>query len=118
MNREELLKSPVYWTSLIQDELYRQIENYMKEKEMNKAQLAEHLSCSRGYITQLLNGEYDHKLSKLVELSLAIGKAPVVKFEDIESIDEKFVFSGCSMISFTPNITFSTITDSEESKIA
>lgn len=118
MNREELLKSPVYWTSLIQDELYRQIEAYMKDKGMNKAQLADHLSCSRGYITQLLNGEYDHKISKLVELSLSIGKAPVVKFEDIDKVDEQIVFSNCSVISFNPNMSFSIIRDTKESKIA
>lgn len=74
MDRKELLKSPEYWTASIQMELYRQIEAFMKEKNFNKTQLAEYLGCSKGYITQLLSGDYDHKLSKFIQLSLAIGK--------------------------------------------
>lgn len=88
MKREELLYSPVYWTSLIQDELYREIEKYMEKNHMNKAQLADHLGCTRGYVTQLLSGDFDHKLSKLVELSLAIGLAPKIIFQDINTVDE------------------------------
>lgn len=84
MTREELLRSPEYWTNLIQNELYRQIESFMKEKNMNKGMLAAHLGCTPGYVTQLLSGNFDHKLSKLVELSLAIGKVPSIEFKDIE----------------------------------
>lgn len=98
MTREELIKSPIYWTSLIQDELYRRIEAYMTEHNMNKAQLAEQLGCSRGYVTQLLNGDYDHKLSKLVELSLAIGMAPSIHFEELEQVDKENKFESNTLI--------------------
>lgn len=50
---------------------------------MNSSQLAKHLGCSKGYVSQLLNGNFDHKLSKLVELSLAIGKAPILEYKDV-----------------------------------
>ena len=65
-------------------ELYRQIESFMENHNMNKTQLAEHLGCSKGYITQLLNGDFDHKLSKFVELSLAINKIPEIIFTDVD----------------------------------
>lgn len=84
MKREELLKSPVYWTTGIQMELYRQIEQFMNNHHMNKTQLAEYLGCSKGYVTQLLNGDFDHKLSKFVELSLAINKIPEIIFTDVD----------------------------------
>ena len=84
MTREELLKSPAYWVTDIQMELYRQIESFMKKRNMNKTQLAEYLGCTKGYVTQLLNGEFDHKLSKFVELSLAIKRVPVISFSDVE----------------------------------
>ena len=74
MDRKELLKSPEYWTASIQMELYRQIEAFM----------AEYLGCSKGYITQLLSGDFDHKLSKFIQLSLAIGKIPEFCFTDID----------------------------------
>ena len=51
---------------------------------MNKTQLAEYLGCTKGYVTQLLNGDFDHKLSKFVELSLAINKIPEITFSDVD----------------------------------
>ena len=84
MTREELLKSPAYWTAGLQMELYRQIVAFMQSHHINKTQLAEYLGCSKGYVTQLLNGDFDHKLSKFVELSLAVGKIPEISFFDVE----------------------------------
>jgi len=82
MTREELIKSPEYWTTKLQMELFREIEEFMQQNNMNRAQLAEYLGCTRGYVTQLLNGDFDNKLSKLVSLSLAIGKVPSLEFTD------------------------------------
>lgn len=84
MTREELLKSPAFWTTELQMELYRQIVTFMKNHNMNKTQLAEYLGCSKGYVTQLLNGDFNHKLSKFVELSLAVGKIPEIIFNDVD----------------------------------
>lgn len=92
MTREELLKSPAFWTTELQMELYRQIVTFMKNHNMNKTQLAEYLGCSKGYVTQLLNGDFNHKLSKFVELSLAINKIPEISFSDVDEYihsDEK-----------------------------
>lgn len=105
MTREELLRCPEYWTTLIQNELYRQIQSYMEEHNMNKAQLAEHLGCSRGYVTQLLNGDFDHKISKLVELSLAIGMVPSVSFRDLEHVDDRVSFECKGVIETAPRLT-------------
>lgn len=84
MTREELIKSPSYWTTGMQMELYRQIASFMENHHMNKTQLAEYLGCTKGYVTQLLNGDFDHKLSKFVELSLAVGKIPEIIFTDVD----------------------------------
>ncbi|MBO4805943.1 MAG: hypothetical protein J5554_07860 [Paludibacteraceae bacterium] len=92
MTREELLKNPAYWTAEIQMDLYRQILSFMENHHMNKTQLADYLGCSKGYVTQLLSGDFDHKLSKFVELSLAIGKIPEITFSDVDEYllsDEK-----------------------------
>lgn len=84
MTREELIKNPAYWTASLQAELYRQIAAFMEARHMNKTQLAEYLGCTKGYVTQLLNGDFDHKLSKFVELSLAINKIPEISFTDVD----------------------------------
>ena len=84
MTRAELLKSPDYWKARIQISLYNCAESFMKRTRRNRKQLAEHLGVSSGYVTQLLNGDYDHKLSKLTELSLAFGYVPSIEFIPIE----------------------------------
>lgn len=84
MTRSELLKSPEYWVTGIQIDLYNCAEKFMERNNMNRTQLAKHLGVSKGYISQLLNGDYDHKLSKLVELSLAFGYIPNVQFEEVD----------------------------------
>ncbi len=86
MKREELLKSKEYWIGEIQLELFKFIENYMKKNNLSRKQFANKLGVTKGYVSQILNGEFDHRISKFVELSLAIGKVPRVDFCDIEQI--------------------------------
>ena len=85
MNREELLKSEGYWVAKLQSGLYRELVSYMERKHINSTQLANQLGCSKGYVSQLLNGNFDHKISKLVKLSLAIGKVPILEYRDISN---------------------------------
>jgi hypothetical protein len=33
-----------------------------------------------------LNGDFDHRISKLVELALAVGKVPVIEFVDFDQV--------------------------------
>lgn len=84
MNRQELLKNKGYWISKIQIDLYNHFEKYMKENKLNRTQIAKQLGVTKGYITQVLNGDFNHRISKLVELSLAINRVPEINFRDIE----------------------------------
>ena len=86
MNREDLLIDEGYWIAKIQTELYRELTAFMERNKMNSTQLAKYLGCSKSYISQLLNGNFNHKLTKLVELSLAIGKAPIIEFRDLKKV--------------------------------
>ena len=84
MTREELLSMPEYWVAKIQTEIYRCADQFMENRHMNRTQFAEYLGVSKGYVTQLLSGDYNYSLEKLVELSLKIGYVPQVSFEEIE----------------------------------
>ena len=84
ISREELLRSKEYWTADIQLKLFAEIEEFMKSHQMNRTQFAEYLGCTKGYVTQLLSGDFDNKLSKMVELSLAIGKIPAIEFKSVD----------------------------------
>ncbi len=59
---------------------------------MNRSELAKKLGVTKGYISQVLNGDSDHRISKMVELSLAIGVVPDIRFKNLEEYlktDEK-----------------------------
>jgi len=86
MKREELLNSKEYWLSKIQIDLFNEVEKYMQRNGLNRTQLAEKLGVSKGYISQILNGDADHRISKLVELSLTIGMAPRLCYEDLDML--------------------------------
>lgn len=83
MTRQELLSSPGYWIAGIQTEIYRCAEQFMRDHHMNRTQLAEYLGVSKGYVTQLLNGDYNFSLEKLVDLSLKIGYVPKMDFQEL-----------------------------------
>lgn len=96
ITREELINSKEYWIADIQMKLFAEVEAFMKARGMNRTQFADYLGCSKGYVTQLLSGDYDNKLSKLVELSLAIGKVPELNLIEIDTFanNEEKVYSG------------------------
>jgi len=66
MKRSDLIKSREYWIAEIQLQLFNLIENYRTKYNLTKTQIAEKLGVTKGYITQILNGDFDHKMSKLL----------------------------------------------------
>ncbi len=89
MRRNELIRKKGYWTAKIQIDLFKELEEYMKKNNLTRTKLAKRLGVSKGYITQVLNGDFDHRISKLVDLSLSIGKVPIIEFTDISEIDSE-----------------------------
>ncbi|MBI5540313.1 MAG: helix-turn-helix transcriptional regulator [Bacteroidia bacterium] len=84
LKREELLKTPEYWFETIQNEIFRQVSEYLESnEEMNQTKLAEKLGVTKGYVSQVMNGNFNYTLKKLIELSLAVNKAPVIAFQDL-----------------------------------
>lgn len=84
MKREELIQSKEYWLAKLQIDLFNEVEAYMKANNLTRVQFAEKLGVSKGYVSQILNGDADHRMSKFVELALAIGLCPNVTFETTE----------------------------------
>lgn len=84
MEREKLIRSKGYNVTKIQNELFRQLTEYLEVNNLTRTQFAKQLGVTKGYVSQILNGDFDYKISKLVELSLAIGKVPEVSFIPIQ----------------------------------
>jgi transcriptional regulator with XRE-family HTH domain len=81
---EERIKSPYYWVGKIQLQLFRAINEYLEANDMTRKEFAEQLGVSKGYVSQILNGNFDHKLSKMIELMLAIGMVPSLEMVPVE----------------------------------
>ena len=41
---------------------------------------------SKGYISQVLNGDYDHRMSKFIKLSLSFGYVPYITFKPLNAV--------------------------------
>lgn len=80
MNRQQILNSAEYWTAKMQISLFRLAVDFMRKHNLNRKQLAQYLGVTPGYVTQLLNGDYNYRLSKFFELALAFGTIPEVNF--------------------------------------
>lgn len=89
MTRDELLKMPEYWTAQVQMSLYRAAEQFMEQNHMNRTQLAAYLGVSKGYVSQLLNGDYNYSVSKLVELAIKLNCVPKLQLEPLNKSTKK-----------------------------
>jgi len=85
MEREALLRSREYWLAHIQQDLYAMMEQYLQQNSLKRKDLAEKLGVSKGYVSQILQGNFDHKLSKLVDISLALNKIPLLTYQDLDA---------------------------------
>ena len=83
ISREELLKTNEYWFETVQNEIYRIVSEYVEKEGNSQSKLAEKLGVSKGYISQIMNGNFNYTLKKMIELSLAVDKAPELLFKDI-----------------------------------
>ena len=94
---EELTRTEGYWLTTIQSDLYAKVEEFRKARGWTRSQLAEHLGVSKGYVSQVLNGDFDHKLSSLIRLALAVDTVPNLKFQDPTEYVENYVsgYDGC-----------------------
>ena len=84
ITREELIKSPEYWFEAAQNELFRQVMAYIEKENITQTELALRLGVSKGYVSQILNGNFNYTLKKLIEVSLAIGLIPKIRYQSIQ----------------------------------
>ena len=80
MEREELLQSKAYWIVQFQAKLFETVKNYMKENNLTQTEFAKQIGVNKSYVSQILNGNFDHKVSKYVDLMLACGKSSINKY--------------------------------------
>lgn len=87
-SRKELLSSPDWHLTEIQELLFREISQYLKDNKITQTQFAEQLGCTKSYVSQVLNGNFDFRVSKFLELLIAVGKVPKIELVSISSLLE------------------------------
>jgi transcriptional regulator with XRE-family HTH domain len=87
LTKKELLKYPNYLTKKYQNEIYRQLVDYMEKNKISQKEIAKRLDVSNSYVSQILNGNFNFTLTKLIELGLLMRKVPVIGFVDVDEYE-------------------------------
>lgn len=82
LSHQELLEHPNYLLSTYQLEIYRQLSDYMAANNLKKQDIAHKLNVSKPYVSQILRGDFNFTLKKLIELGLMMNKVPYFEFID------------------------------------
>lgn len=80
MTREEIIKTPEYHLAGLQVSVYNMLEREKSIKNLTNLQLANQLNISVTRVRQILDGDYDGKVSQLIEIALKLGYTPEFKF--------------------------------------
>lgn len=83
---KDLINNPSYWLTKTQIEVFNLLNSYMEENNLTQKQVAEKLKVSPSYVSQIINGNFNFTISKLIELALLVGKVPVIQFEPVEEV--------------------------------
>ncbi len=80
LSKKELLEGPEYLLTGYQNEIFRQLTAYMEMHNLSQKDIAKSLGVSNAYVSQILNGNFNFTLKKLIELGLIMGKVPHLEF--------------------------------------
>ena len=109
INRDQLLKNEVYWTEIIQNNIFSDVLEYLGKEKISQKELARRLGVSKGRVSQILKGDnMNFRIDTLVRICLAIGKVPSFSFSDLDN----YIEDDSSQDNFASNI------DQEYSKLA
>jgi len=84
LKQEDLIKTSEFWLETIQNQIFREVKNYMETQNLNQTQLAQKLGVSKGYISQILKGNFNFTLKKLIDLALSINILPDLQFTNAD----------------------------------
>lgn len=83
VSKDKLLTRPNYLLTKYQNEIYRQLVDYITVNNLTQKDVAQRLGVSNSYISQVLNGNFNFTLKKLIEIGLMVGKVPAIEFIDL-----------------------------------
>lgn len=100
MERSNLIKSPEYWISHIQIELYNLVINYMKKNNLSKKQLKKKLDLTTHQLKKIFKGEFNGNLSSLVNILAKLGYVPSLSPLTLKPL----TFDDCEILCMAENL--------------
>lgn len=86
--RSVLLQKPEFAVEAAKGEFIMDVTEsicaILEEKEMDRKDLANNMNKSKGYISQLLNGDRNMTLATLAEICHALNYKPTIKFKELK----------------------------------
>lgn len=86
-------------------ELAEDICRYMGEQGLTRAELASRLSCSRAYITKILNGNPNVTLKTLLRIADALGRDVTINLPQRVHLSQSTVASAAPLVNQLPSST-------------
>ena len=80
ITKSDYLKTPEFLLTKYQNEIFRQLNEYMTLNGLSQIDVANKLNVSSSYVSQILNGNFNFTIKKLIELGIMMGKVPDIDF--------------------------------------
>lgn len=83
--KERLVRGEGYWMETIQQAIHEALLAYMEKHDLNQTELGKKLGFTRGYVSQLMNGNFNLSQKKIIQLLLKMDMVPDLR---IRTVDE------------------------------
>lgn len=85
MTRKQLLRSPEYWTTQFQIQIYQEVSDYWHKEGRSCEKVAKKLGISKYKLLQILNGEWVGSIKEFVSILLIMKRVPVIDIQELKN---------------------------------
>jgi predicted XRE-type DNA-binding protein len=82
--KERLVRGEGYWMETIQQAIHEALLAYMAKHDLNQTELGKKLGFTRGYVSQLMNGNFNLSQKKIIQLLLKMDMVPDLRIRTVD----------------------------------
>lgn len=99
--KERLVRGEVYWMETIQQAIHEALLAYMEKHDLNQTELGKNLGFTRGYVSQLMNGNFNLSQKKIIQLLLKMDMVPDLRIRTVDSYLAALNASNVKLFAYT-----------------